>query len=131
MYERASVRVGFYHADTTHNLQTAPLDSVCSVLHVAKCHYCARVGETLKYVAEQYNFDTNWLRLWNYNYQLTDPVIVVFFTYFVSRISFAPPQLICATCPARVSDCAALVLACSLALPVLQLVLDTRRLARH
>ena len=39
------------------------LDEVCSVLVVTKCHYCARVGETLKYVAEQYNFDTNWLRL--------------------------------------------------------------------
>jgi len=57
--------------------KTAPLDSVCSVLHVAKCHYCARVGETLKYVAEQYNFDTNWLRLWNYNYQLTDPDMIL------------------------------------------------------
>jgi hypothetical protein len=55
-------------------LHTAPLAQVCSYLHVAKCHYCARVGETLKYVAEQYNFDTNWLRLWNYNFQITDPV---------------------------------------------------------
>jgi hypothetical protein len=47
---------------------------MCSYLHVVKCRYCARVGETLKYVAEQYNFDTNWLRLWNYNYHITDPV---------------------------------------------------------
>ena len=55
--------------------RTAPLPEICSTMHVAKCHYCARVGETLKYVAEQYNFDTNWLRLWNYNFQLTDPVL--------------------------------------------------------
>ena len=46
-------------------------------MHVAKCHYCVRVGETLKYVAEQYNFDTNWLRLWNYNFQLTDPDLIL------------------------------------------------------
>ncbi len=55
--------------------RTAPLPEICSTMHVAKCHYCARVGETLKYVAEQYNFDTNWLRLWNYNFELTDPVL--------------------------------------------------------
>ena len=53
------------------------LDEVCSVLEVTKCHYCARVGETLKYVAEQYNFDTNWLRLWNYNYEITDPDMIL------------------------------------------------------
>ena len=50
---------------------------MCSYLHVVKCRYCARVGETLKYVAEQYNFDTNWLRLWNYNYEITDPDMIL------------------------------------------------------
>lgn len=69
--EGSRQRVCFEGGDA---LNTAPLQEVCSYLHVAKCHYCARVGETLKYVAEQYNFDTNWLRLWNYNYQITDPV---------------------------------------------------------
>lgn len=69
--EGSRQRVCFVGGDA---LNTAPLQEVCSYLHVAKCHYCARVGETLKYVAEQYNFDTNWLRLWNYNYQITDPV---------------------------------------------------------
>jgi hypothetical protein len=58
-------------------LGTAALPEVCSTMHVAKCHYCVRVGETLKYVAEQYNFDTNWLRLWNYNFQLTDPDLIL------------------------------------------------------
>lgn len=47
--------------------QMNPLEEVCVVLHVQKCRYCARVGETLKYIAEHYNHDTNWLRLWNYN----------------------------------------------------------------
>ncbi|KAJ1487764.1 hypothetical protein T484DRAFT_1785707, partial [Baffinella frigidus] len=51
----------------------AYLEVVCAYLGVVKCKYCARVGETLKFVAEQYNFDTNWLRLWNYNADLEDP----------------------------------------------------------
>jgi len=53
--------------------QMNPLEEVCVVLHVQKCRYCARVGETLKYIAEHYNHDTNWLRLWNYNPDITDP----------------------------------------------------------
>mmetsp|Transcript_38019 Transcript_38019/g.97162 ORF Transcript_38019/g.97162 Transcript_38019/m.97162 type:complete len:711 (-) Transcript_38019:13-2145(-) len=53
------------------------LPEVCAFVSVRRCYYCARVGETFKYIAEQYNFDTNWLRLWNYNPQVADPDLIL------------------------------------------------------
>ena len=53
------------------------LPKVCAFLSVRRCFYCARVGETFKYIAETFNFDTNWLRLWNYNPTVQDPDLIL------------------------------------------------------
>ncbi|EKX40605.1 hypothetical protein GUITHDRAFT_113391 [Guillardia theta CCMP2712] len=61
----------------SHVGNSSSLAEVCAFLKVMKCYYCTRVGETLNYVAEQYNFDTNWLRLWNFNPDIQDPDLVL------------------------------------------------------
>lgn len=58
-----------------HSMVTLP--KVCAFLSVRRCFYCARVGETFKYIAETFNFDTNWLRLWNYNPTVQDPDLIL------------------------------------------------------
>uniref|UniRef100_A0A7S0NF34 LysM domain-containing protein n=1 Tax=Hanusia phi TaxID=3032 RepID=A0A7S0NF34_9CRYP len=61
----------------SHVGNSSGLAEVCAFLRVMKCYYCTRVGETLNYVAEQYNFDTNWLRLWNFNPDIQDPDLIL------------------------------------------------------
>lgn len=67
------------------------LPEVCAYLSVRRCYYCARVGESFKYIAETYNFDTNWLRLWNYNPTVQDPDLILRLAALPSPLRHCPP----------------------------------------